>query len=79
MSGGDALASAFASKPLHTIGGTRGVGGVLGEGQASLVCCIVPHSLRGGTFADDSRRFVIVVLIDVCSVSSFSLLGVANT
>ena len=46
--------------PTHTIGGTRCIGVVLGEGQVSLVNRVCPHALRGGTSADDSRSFVMV-------------------
>ncbi len=49
--------------PAHTIGGMRGVRGVLGEGGVSLVRRVCPHASRGGTFADDSRRFAIVAAV----------------
>jgi hypothetical protein len=47
----------------HTIVDRRHIGRVLGEGWASLVCCIFPHSLLGGTSADDSGRFVIITVV----------------
>jgi hypothetical protein len=49
--------------PAHTIGGTRGVRGVLGEGGVSLVRRVCPHALRGGTSADVSKRFAIVAAV----------------
>ena len=49
--------------PVHTIGGTRRVRGVLGEGGVSSVRRVCPHMLRGGTSADDSGRFAIVAAV----------------
>ena len=42
--------------PAHMIGGRRRVGGVLREGRVSLVRCLCPHVLRGGTSAADGGR-----------------------
>ena len=49
--------------PTDTIGGTRGVRGVLREGEVSSVRRVCPHASRGGTSADDSGRFAIVAAV----------------
>ncbi len=46
--------------PSNTIVGRRRVGGVLGEGWASMVRGDIPHSLCGDTSAKDSGRCVII-------------------
>ncbi len=44
------------ANPSNTIVGRRRVGGVLGEGWASLVCGDIPHSLCEDTSVKDSGR-----------------------
>ena len=46
--------------PAHTTGGRRHVGGVLGEGQVSLVRRLCPHMSRGGTSVDESGGLIMM-------------------